>query len=498
MTAASILIVEDDRVVARDIAQQLAEEGYRIVATVASGEEALRIAREQSPSLVLMDLRIEGEQDGIEVAAAMRDEMHIPVVFLTAYADRETVRRATLTEPFGYLVKPFEDSQLRSVVQMALYKYAAEQRLRQSESRFAATLASIGDAVIATDSDGCLTFMNPAAEAMTGWPCHEGMGLPLSTVFHAIHAETREPMESPAAMVLRAGAAGAVAGRGLLLARDGREYPIDNRASPIIDDKGGVTGVVMVFRDLTQELAIECALQTAQAELERVSRIMTMGELTASIAHEITQPITGIVNYARAGLNFLARKPVNLEEVHHALTQIVNDGRRAADVVRSVRSLAGKSRPEVSRFDMNDVIREVLSLTTMDIQRNGVRLSLDLSADACGVNGDLVQMRQVLLNLIKNGIEAMNGTPRAHRHMRLSSAVLDDGFVRVAVQDSGAGFGADALQRAFEPFFTTKEAGMGMGLSICKSIVEAHGGRLAASSSAGGGAMVCFELPGKA
>ncbi|MGY8525625.1 ATP-binding response regulator [Paracidovorax citrulli] len=495
MTAASILIVEDDRVVARDIAQQLTREGYRIVATVGSGDEALRIAEEQSPDLVLMDLQIDGERDGIEVAAAMRDLMRIPIVFLTAYADRETVQRATLTEPFGYLVKPFEDSQLRTVVQMALYKYAAEQRLRQSESRFAATLASIGDAVIATDSAGHVTFMNRAAESITGWPGEEAMGLPLSTVFDAVHAESREPMESPAAMVLRAGAEGGVAGRCILLGRDAREYPIDYRGSAIIDGKGGVAGVVVVSRDLTQQLSIESALQAAQAEIERVSRIMTMGELTASIAHEIIQPITAVVTHARAGLNFLAREPINIAEVQMALTHIVNDGRRAADVVRSVRSLASKSCPEVTRFDINDVIREVLSLTTMDLHRNGVRLTLDLSAQTRTVSGDLVQMRQVLLNLIKNGVEAMRTTPRELRQMQLSSTVLEDGFVRVAVRDSGPGFGAEDLERAFEPFFTTKEDGMGMGLSICRTIMEAHSGRLRASSHAQGGAVVSFELP---
>ncbi|MBY4896161.1 response regulator [Cupriavidus sp. AU9028] len=495
MTAASILIVEDDRVVARDIAQQLTREGYRIVATVGSGEEALRIAEEQAPDLVLMDLQIDGARDGIEVAAAMRDRMRIPVVFLTAYADRETVQRATLTEPFGYLVKPFEDSQLRTVVQMALYKYAAEQRLRQSESRFAATLASIGDAVIATDSTGHVTFINPAAEAITGWPGDRAMGLPLSAIFRAVHAESREPMDNPAAMVLRTEADSAVAGRATLLSRDGPEYPIDYRASAIIDGKAGVTGVVVVVRDLTQQLAIESALQDAQAEIERVSRIMTMGELTASIAHEIIQPITAVVTHARAGLNFLARQPVDIEEVQTALTHIVNDGRRAADVVRSVRSLADKSRPEVTRFDLNDVIREVLSLTTMDLQRNGVRLTLDLSASPCIICGDLVQMRQVLLNLIKNGVEAMYATPRELRNLRLSSKVLEDGYVRVCVRDSGCGFGAEALERAFEPFFTTKEDGMGMGLSICRTIMEAHSGRLGAVSHAEGGAIVSFELP---
>ena len=152
-----------------------------------------------------MDIRLEGALDGIDAAQQIRDRCQVPVVYLTAYADDETLQRARVTEPFGYLLKPFEDTQLRTVIEMALYKHTAERKLRESERRYAVTLASIGDAVIATDDQARVTFLNPVAEALTGWPQAEATGRPLAEVFHIINEETRQPVEDPAAKVLRLG-----------------------------------------------------------------------------------------------------------------------------------------------------------------------------------------------------------------------------------------------------------------------------------------------------
>ncbi len=201
------------------------------------------------------------------------------MVFLTAYADEETLRRARVTEPFGYLLKPFEDLQLRTVIEMALYKHTAERKLRESERRYAVTLASIGDAVIATDNLGRVTFLNPTAEALTGWPGAEAAGRPLVEVFHIINKETRQPVEDPAAKVLRLGTVVGLANHPLLLARDGREVPIDDCGAPIIDDRDSITGVVLVFRDTTLRRQAEEAeaLRLANARLELALRGSNIG-----------------------------------------------------------------------------------------------------------------------------------------------------------------------------------------------------------------------------
>src|SRR3954468_8766006 len=257
MTPARILVVEDDRVVARDIQHQLTRIGHTVVGVTPLGEDAVRLALESHPDLVLMDIRLEGALDGVDAAQQIRNRCQVPVVYLTAYADDETLKRARVTEPFGYLLKPFEDSQLRTVIEMALYKHAAERKLRESERRYAVTLASIGDAVIATDERGRVTFLNPVAEALTGWPRAEAAGRPLAEVFRIVNEETRQPVEDPAAKVLRLGTVVGLANHTALLARDGRELPIDDCGAPIIDDRGRIAGVVLVFRDVTQRRQAE-------------------------------------------------------------------------------------------------------------------------------------------------------------------------------------------------------------------------------------------------
>ena len=197
--SAKILVVEDDRVVARDLAQQLTRLGHSVVGVTARGDDAVRLAIETKPELALMDIRLEGAVDGIEAAQQLRERCRVPVVYLTAYADDRTLERAALTEPFGYLLKPFDDTQLRTAIEIALYKYDAERRLRESERRYAVTLASIADAIIATDGDAKVTFMNPVAEALTGFSLAEAAGRALSEVFQIVNEETRERIVDPAA-----------------------------------------------------------------------------------------------------------------------------------------------------------------------------------------------------------------------------------------------------------------------------------------------------------
>jgi two-component system, sensor histidine kinase and response regulator len=270
MTPAKILIVEDDHIVARDIEQQLARIGHTVVGITTEGESAVQLVLETSPDLVLMDIRLDGEMDGIDAAQKIRETVQIPVIYLTAYADDQTLSRARLTEPFGYILKPFEDSQLRTAIEMALYKHAAERKLRESERRYAVTLSSIGDAVIATDGEARVTFMNAVAETLTGWAQAEASGRELAEVFRICNEQTGEAVENPAAKVLRSGTVVGLANHTVLHARDGRKFAIDDSGSPIIDDSGAITGVVLVFRDVTQRRLADSAeaLLQANARLE--------------------------------------------------------------------------------------------------------------------------------------------------------------------------------------------------------------------------------------
>ena len=490
MSAARIVVVEDDRIVSRDIQEQLHRLGYAVAGVAVSGEEAIEVARRERPGLVLMDIRLEGALDGIEAAEAIRRTFRIPVIFLTAYADDDTVRRATHAEPFGYLLKPFEDQQLRTTIEMALYKHEAERRLEASERRYATTLASIGDGVIATDGSGLVTFMNPVAEGLTGWTLADAAGVPVTQVFRIINEDTRATVEDPVAKVLRLGTIVGLANHTLLLARDGREIPIDDSGSPIIDDDGEITGAVLVFRDITGRRKMDEALRDAQSQLALVARLTRLGELAASIAHEVNQPLTAILSNAETCLRYL-------DEARAAAERMVGNGHRAGEVVKSIRSLATRSTPELGAVDMNAVVVEVLDLVRGEIRRNEVRIELDLAADLRPVTGDRVQLQQVLLNLVSNAIEAMIDEPADNRLLRIGTATMRSGEATVSVEDAGPGLDAALSDKIFEPLYTTKRGGMGLGLSICRSIVEAHGGsiRMIAPGDTGKGTTFVFTIP---
>ena len=219
-----------------------------------------------------------------------------------------------------------------------------------------------------------------------------------------------------------------------------------------------------------------------------------MGELTASIAHEVNQPLSGMVLNANASLRWLAGATPNLDEAREALSRIIRDGNRASDVIAKIRALLMKTDMEKERLDMNDAIREVVALAQGEMRRTGVALRAELEGDLPRVLGDRVQLQQVILNLVMNGIEAMSAVTDRSRDLLIRSRQHESDKVLVAVQDSGMGLDPKNMERIFDAFYTTKAQGMGMGLAISRSIVENHGGRLWAVPNDGPGATFQFTL----
>jgi C4-dicarboxylate-specific signal transduction histidine kinase len=232
-----------------------------------------------------------------------------------------------------------------------------------------------------------------------------------------------------------------------------------------------------------------------QAELAHVSRVTTLGQLTASIAHEIAQPIASARNNARAALNFLGRQPPELGEVREALNCVVGDADRAGDIIDRIRDHIRKSPPRKARFDLNATINEVLVLARSAINENGVSVQTRLAEGLLPVHGDRVQLQQVVLNLILNAVEAMGSVEAGERDLLISTEPNQTSGVLLAVRDSGPGIDPEHLERVFEAFYTTKSSGVGMGLSICRSIIDAHGGRLWADVNEPRGAAFRFTLP---
>jgi PAS domain S-box-containing protein len=259
--------------------------------------------------------------------------------------------------------------------------------------------------------------------------------------------------------------------------------------------------VGILFNDITERKRAEVEARDnerryreVQAELAHASRVATIGQLMASIAHEIRQPITASINNSEAGLNFLKAEPPDLEEVRQALGDIVSAGKRAGDVIDRIRALIKKAPPRKEGLEINEAVLEVIALTRPEVLKNGVSVRTQLAEGLPHVHGDRVQLQQVLINLIINAIEAMRDGGKEGRELLISTRNEPDG-VCVEVRDSGPGFAPGALERLFEAFYSTKSGGLGLGLSVCRSIIEAHNGRLWASPNLPRGAMFGFIAP---
>jgi PAS domain S-box-containing protein len=274
--------------------------------------------------------------------------------------------------------------------------------------------------------------------------------------------------------------------------KDGSRVPV--LVGSALFEEGGEEGVAFVL-DLTERKRAEEALHQAQAELAHVTRVTTLGELTASIAHEVNQPLAGVITNAQACLRWLGREVVDVAEARAAVERIIRDGQRASAVIQRIRELATKTDPHKARLDLNDVIHEVVLLVHREVLGHRVTLRTDLAAALPPVLGDRVQLQQVLMNLVLNGIDAMASVMDRPRELWIRSHQPAADQVCVAVQDSGIGIDPAHVDRLFHAFFTTKPHGMGMGLSISRSIIDAHGGRLWASHNVGPGATVQFTLP---
>ncbi len=279
--------------------------------------------------------------------------------------------------------------------------------------------------------------------------------------------------------------------------RDGSAMYIKTSGKPFFDAKGAFLGYRGVSADVTAAVRAdqaEQALREVQAELAHVTRLTTLGELTASIAHEVNQPLAAIVANGDACLRWLNRDVPELDEVRGALEGMINDGNRAADIIRRVRTLAKKTDAQKAAMPINEVIDEVIRLLRREVLSHRALLCLELASELPPVLADRIQLQQVIINLVMNGMEAMTPVTDRPRELKILSRCEAD-QVLVAVADSGVGIDPEHADRLFDTFFTTKPSGMGMGLSICRSIIEAHGGKLWASRNVGAGATFQFALP---
>lgn len=359
-----------------------------------------------------------------------------------------------------------------------------ERELRASEERWQAIVANPFMGITVLDRNQYFVAANSTYQAMVGYTEDELRKLTPLDITPAVDREINRTLFRE----LQQGARQHYELTKRLQRKDGELIWVQLYVFGI-PDRGSVGMTV----DITERMRAQHALQLAHEELARSAHVSRMGAMTASIAHEINQPLGAIVANAGAGLRWLARTPPDLAEVRESMEQIVREGQRAADVVQSVRSMFKSRDLERAPINLNGLIDQVLALVQGTLQRNGIVVRTDLDERPASVTGSPVQLQQVLFNLVSNAIEAMDSV--AERVILIQTKVEESGDVQVTVEDSGSGIDPKNMGRIFSSFFTTKPNGMGMGLSICRSIIESHGGRLWATSGASRGAIFRLTLP---
>jgi PAS domain S-box-containing protein len=497
---ARILVVEDEKIIALGIEAQLAELGYAVAGTAATGGEAVRKAVELCPDLILMDISLGPDMDGVEAAALIRKQVDMPVVFLTANSDAGTFERAKRADPFGYVLKPYEDKDLQTAIEIGLYRHKLEWRLRENEQWLAATLRSIGDGVIATDDQGRVRLMNALAEELTGWPLADALGRDVADVFRIVEATTRRPVPNPALGALALGKPVALPPDTVLIAKAGAERPIDDSGAPIRNANGKTTGAVLVFRDVSERKRLEEHLRQAQ-------KLEAIGRLAGGIAHDFNNIMTIITGFSELLLaDGVLAPPMPAAARADALGCIHDAGLRAAALTQQITAFSRKQILVPRVLNLNAVVRDMGMMVKRLIGSN-IAFVTELAADLGHVKADPTQIGQVILNLATNARDAMPDGGRLV--FATAETVLDDAvarrhpdvspgrYVELAVRDTGFGMSERVLAHLFDPFFTTKGVGEGTGLGLATvyGIVKQSGGHIEVTSAVGVGTTFRVYLP---
>ena len=393
--------------------------------------------------------------------------------------------------PSGEIVAVYDDVSERKQM---------EEALQESEKNLSITLNSIGDAVIATDTKGCVTRMNPIAEKLTGWSLSEAKGHPLIEVFNIINEATRKQMKSPAEKVMREGTIVGLANHTVLISKNGTETPIADSGAPIKNDQGDIFGIILVFRDISEKIEAEKQKKALKAEAMRTGQLTSIGEIAAGVAHEINNPINSVINLAQILLN-----ECNSESSEYDIAgRIIKEGDRIADIVSNLLSFArGNMEKEKNPVNLSEIISDTLVLAKAQIRKDQIELMVNIPLNLPKIIANPQQLQQVFLNLIINARYALNqkysGT---HEHKILEilgeEATIDDcPYVRVIFQDNGTGIPANEIEKIINPFYSTKPTGIGtgLGLSISHGIISDHGGYIRIESAEGEFTRMIIDLP---
>ena len=466
-----IMVVEDERIIALDLAVTLEDLGHKVVGLSATGEDALARAPSLEPDLILMDIRLGGQLDGVETAARIRATVDVPIIFLTSHSDGQTLQRAIGSAPYGYLLKPFRSPDLHCAIEVGIHKHAIDQKLRERERWLATTLRSIHEGVVATDPDSNVTLLNPVAEALTGWTEQEALGRRIEEIVRLV--DDVAPV---------------------LVDRNGGRRPA-TATKAIVEDRGEVLGGVIVIHDAAAERGAAEEIQRLNADLEMrvIARTRELElanrELEAfsySVAHDLRAPLRGITGFSQAlvedhGADLGAEGREHLQRVISAaqrMTQLIEDLLRLSNAARATLT--------TSEVDLSRLATQTIERLRVDSPRDNVAVRIEPNMR---VRADRQLVQIALENLLGNAWKFTSNRPSVSIDVESLEIDGQRGFV---VRDDGDGFAPEGSERMFGAFERLHPIsafeGTGIGLAIVQRIVLRHGGRIWAESGPGRGA----------
>jgi two-component system cell cycle sensor histidine kinase/response regulator CckA len=472
-----VLVVEDEGLIARDIAGRLEALGHEVVGIASTAEEALEKAA--AAEIVLMDIRIDGPTDGVSAAAQIRDQYHVPVIFLTAHADRATLDRAKLAEPFGYIVKPLGHASLHTSLEIAVYKHRMQRQVEEREAWLRTTLSSVAEAVIVTDVGGRILMMNHAAETLTGWIQPQAEGQPVSKVVQLIDPDSGAPADDPVPLAILRDAPVTLGRKVQLLARGGRQMMVEGSVAPA-KAAGAAIGAVLSVRDVSARRWEERQLQLSQ-------KMEAAGRLAAGVSHEFANLLATIRHQSEQ----LVRQFAEYSPVRRALEEIQQAASAADQITRRLDGFGTRQAGHPEVLSLNATLRRMSKLIE---SMAGGRIEIGIHPDrmAGKIHADAAQIEQMVMNLVMHACAAMPGQGRLSIetgnvevpiHGRMAS------YVVLAVTHSGA---VADLDKLFEP---APGGGDSLGLSIAHNIVTEHGGLLSVQPTADQGCRFEALLP---
>ncbi len=499
---AKILIVEDEALVAADMEDCLLARGHDVVGVADCAEDALDICRTRSPDLAILDVRIRGAMDGIQLSA----QLGVPFLFLTAHADTATVERALENAPYGYVVKPFREQELEASVETALTRVARDRRVREVQQILATTLGSLGEGVIACDEQLRISYINSAGCELTGWEEADAIQRPLGEVLRLEFEDGAQPEAARfAERALREQTSIRLDDDAYLMRRGvSIGLPLACCASPLTLEAGDAKlGVVVVFRDRSPEVQVVRQKLELENRLMQAQRLEGLGVLAGGMAHRFNNLLASMM----ANVTLCKVEPEQAV-AEGWLDEVLELGERGASLCRQMLAYGGRAPASTSSVNINHFLMEAMELLTASIPKS-VRLTLELDDEVSEVEIDSSQLQQVLTNLVINAAEALGQqhgsvvlrtrvkklSARQLRQLARPHAEKAGRFLVLEVADTGGGMPPEVTRRAFEPFFSTRHDGSGLGLAAVEGIVRTHSGCVDITSTPGEGTVIRVYLP---